>query len=1055
MLIGCYFKLNFLFNNFENNLLHEASETNEINNIAFSFCTDFYNIYYLAKCGDLEQADYVCANNSNSDCNMILFEATQTSESIFNLSESCNLINIFKIEHNSTFSIYVNFGMICILFKTQKSEPVNYLKLKLNDLNKVEPFKIYIYIHEYQTIPEYLNHYVYILNTRKRGKIKVSFSKKIIYRHVNTEACVEYGIIYKSKDHCVQKCMRHFFNYNYYKFLYLQEDMISMFSSTRNEFHPYCLKMCPIRCNTQYFDAEQIELLNKTFDLESNSLDLTLNRGNEKDVIHNLFINFGILMLNIFTIVGFMIGFNFFIFHNLLELYLKSQTDQVRTCEIKARFSIGLSKLLLCLVKLVLFIGFSFHFYNVFKECEGSKTYEVLITRKNLFAENLTITFCFHLNKLIKDEPEIDDEKIDLKKYFLNSNLSNSIDKVIKEIQIYGRNYFKDSLSSYLEQNSGLFYFEEFVTKIKLKCWKLNLNFSRLTEIHMNTNIIKYTTLDNNVRFIFDLKVHSVYLSEYNLYPNFKRSFQAKRFFKKIAVRFNEAFYNKLCIDYQNNGKGCSSQFECKIDCRIRTIIERYNIYPNQYALLNVYSNHYNISEQTKFIYANATILSKKLKKYCEHLYPLPDCRNVTYEMRQRNDLHNDHQPNEMEYILQLSFNEKIKEINYSFSNFQYLNYLISLLFIYFGTSLSGLISHLKNTKFKKLNLMKLILIFFIIFFEFEHLFELYDERKLLSGIEFDTTDSMNIPKTTICYKVNEILKDQFQNETEFKFQNSTKQQMDYLHYLDGMSKKKIDSSTQNLTELFHEITFLANDFGTYTTLVNQTLNLLEQVGRYNTLFLTTYLYLDFKCYGFELKFKNLNKDIFDLDYVIKFVPKTSKIILHIYKQNFLTSKDYVEFNNQSALIKFTPYLMIDHSFEPNCESKYYERRTKNIQEIRRKFFEACKCVTTFLSILKEYEDKEICNEQFEKVEDEIVKSFNGREETCNCCTYHTYKVSNLSDNQRFTIALSHSGYKFLKVYRLKLGLIELITNLISLPCFLLGINLFKILKILWIRFLD
>ena len=94
-----------------------------------------------------------------------------------------------------------------------------------------------------------------------------------------------------------------------------------------------------------------------------------------------------------------------------------------------------------------------------------------------------------------------------------------------------------------------------------------------------------------------------------------------------------------------------------------------------------------------------------------------------------------------------------------------------------------------------------------------------------------------------------------------------------------------------------------------------------------------------------------------------------------------------------------------------------------------------------------------ICNNLYETVEDAIIKSLNQPEEFCDCCPYYTYKTIKLQSGV-FLVALSHSGYKFLKVYRLKLSSIELITYLISIPCFLLGINFFKLLKICWIRFL-
>lgn len=144
---------------------------------------------------------------------------------------------------------------------------------------------------------------------------------------------------------------------------------------------------------------------------------------------------------------------------------------------------------------------------------------------------------------------------------------------------------------------------------------------------------------------------------------------------------------------------------------------------------------------------------------------------------------------------------------------------------------------------------------------------------------------------------------------------------------------------------------------------------------------------------------------------------------------------------------------MINKSFGPDCESKFDEKHIKKIDSIRKRFFEGFSCQTTLLAINEDYSNVSICNENFQKVEDEIIKSFSKKEDVCLCCRYHHYKTTYL-DSEVFYIVFSHSGYKFLKVYRLKLTLIELITYLISVPTLLLGINLFKLLKILWINFL-
>lgn len=109
ILLGIYFKLDFIFDNFENNLQRlSQTKSDKANNIAFSFCTDFYNLYQVAGCGDANVTRKICANKSQAECNEILFEATQTSSSLFSLIRNCNLITIFKIKHNSSHMLYVS-----------------------------------------------------------------------------------------------------------------------------------------------------------------------------------------------------------------------------------------------------------------------------------------------------------------------------------------------------------------------------------------------------------------------------------------------------------------------------------------------------------------------------------------------------------------------------------------------------------------------------------------------------------------------------------------------------------------------------------------------------------------------------------------------------------------------------------------------------------------------------------------------------------------------------------------------------------------------------------
>lgn len=77
LLLCIYFKLDFVFDNFENSLARLNETRNETsNNIVFSFCTDFYNLYYVAGCGDAYITGLVCENKSQSECNEVLFEVS-------------------------------------------------------------------------------------------------------------------------------------------------------------------------------------------------------------------------------------------------------------------------------------------------------------------------------------------------------------------------------------------------------------------------------------------------------------------------------------------------------------------------------------------------------------------------------------------------------------------------------------------------------------------------------------------------------------------------------------------------------------------------------------------------------------------------------------------------------------------------------------------------------------------------------------------------------------------------------------------------------------------
>ena len=868
--------------------------------------------------------------------------------------------------------------MVCVLFE-EKRKKENFLNLTFNNLNQFDLFRVYFYIHE--IIPEYLNHYVYIFDTRKRGQLSISFTKKIINRHVGKgKSCINYGLKYKSRDHCrfckikesfffyfsvffssiylgVQLCKRKYFNNYYYKFLYFKEDNVSTFNAARYESNSFCLDRCPNRCNTFHFEIDKLEHIDNTTDFDNNSLRLIAYRSNRKDIILNLILNRGIFLMNVLTIAGFLIGFNFFIFINLIDELIKKHF------EIKTWYfmKMDLARLLMNLLKFVLLIAFFYHTLMVFEECLASSTFETQIFNNNIYIENLTITFCWKIVDLIKKRVDkSENEELDLKNYYLNPHLTISINELIFEIIIYRRNHFesKRNLDDYLDRNSGLVFFKN------SKCYKLDLDIKGITNINMNSNIVKHTTLDNSIKFKFNKSLESVYLNEFRLYPNSNLSFVEKRFFRKTIKKFSTPFYNKECRNYSENAFKCNSKFECYQDCLIKNIIQIYNIYPSNLQYLERYKKEFNITEETRFIELNRSMLDYGLKKYCESKYNLPDCRRVHFYYKQRTKEENDFQKSKLEYTLELAYSEKVTEVHYSFILYQYLNYILCMIFIYFGTSLSGLFTSLSKTKkLKKLNSMKLIFISAIIYVEFAQLISLYFERKLIFDIDIDATDSMNIPKITICYKILSILKEQ--NDLKIELKNQTNDE--YFSYLNNLSKLEIDRATKNLSELFYNITFLANDFGAYTTLQKQSLSSLEYHSKYNSLTLNNYIYLDFKCYSIALKFKSVIQDVFDLDFVIKFYPKTDKVLLYIYKQSFLTSKDYIEFNS-SALIKFTPYITLDKSSKSDCEEKSSIISNEKVGQIREQFYKGYTAMSSFLVIPSIYKNVTIRNDFFEKV---------------------------------------------------------------------------------------
>lgn len=684
---------------------------------------------------------------------------------------------------------------------------------------------------------------------------------------------------------------------------------MTVFSGSRNELHPKCFQSCPNRCMTYFFemislkdqknlesnhsiDDDEIEEVHDTdiraksafdfigdFDFDDTKkdnqndddfLEIFLFRSQTQDTVHNLILNRAILYLNIFSILSIFTGFNFFLIINFLSVYVKHYNPYF----LNRLKSIDLNRLLFHILKILLFIGFLYHLCHMLKELEKSKFFETLVLKRNDYVENITITFCFNLSKLVDKEKHQDyldiNNELNYKLLYLNPEFSESIDQLVKRIYIYSRDYFKDkaTLDNYLSINSEIIFYEGF------KCWKINFDFASMTNIVMNSNIVKYTTLDNRIKFKFTKPYDGVYLSEYNLYPYSYFSFDNRRFFRKSIKIYNDEFKRKgICLDYKlvKNGR-CMSRGECVRDCLVRTVFARYNFYTTNYKYLPRYKNELDIDMETRFAFANKTILSPELYKFCRSKFPLPDCKNVEFKFKDFR-LTNDYQIEKDEYILDLNFDEISEEKQYSFEQVQIVIYMTNLCFIWFGASFSGLFSLFKCTRLKKLDSMKLIFIITIVYIEYQRLINLYSSKKLIYDIEFDTSDSMNIPKITACFKILNILKD---NQTDFDTDllfNIDKQEekIDYYLYLDKMkNKKEIDLATKNLSELFHSITFLANDFGTYTVLTKRTLSSLEHLGTFNSLSLSSFLFHSYKCYSFELKFKAHSNEIFDLDYVIR-----------------------------------------------------------------------------------------------------------------------------------------------------------------------------------------
>lgn len=500
--------------------------------------------------------------------------------------------------------------------------------MRFKHLDRFAAFRIYLYIHEYRTIPEYLNHYVHVFDTNRRGRVEIQFSRQIIFRQVhNGAACVNYGDEHKSKDHCLQSCARAFFNYNYYKFLYLEGDNVTMFSSTRSEVYPFCLKYCPIRCSTHYFEADQIQSYPTVQHQNKTKADLALltYRNSPKDSIQNVIINAGIFTMNILTIIGFLAGFNLFALHNVLQLYVRTKyrIDRWNFA------SIDQFRLLFAVLKFGLLIAFISHMTAVFRECRKCETFQTVIARKNVFVENITVTFCFELKHLI--DPEMANRTLVLQTYYLNEALSSPIYEVFTKLEIYTRDFFhndRQKLDDFLRRHSELIFYED------KKCFKLNLNLPGPTGIYMNINLVKYSTLDNYARFVFARPYASVYLSEYSLYPNLNNSFRNRKFFRKFITIYSESFHGKRCLNYSLEPQlKCGSKLECIVDCLVREVLKKHNTYPTQFKYLPKYKqefkSEFNITEETVFKHFD---ISAKLRAYCKKKFPMRNCRKVVFK---------------------------------------------------------------------------------------------------------------------------------------------------------------------------------------------------------------------------------------------------------------------------------------------------------------------------------------------------------------------------------------------------------------------------------------
>ena len=461
--------------------------------------------------------------------------------------------------------------------------------------------------------------------------------------------------------------------------------------------------------------------------------------------------------MNVFTIIGFLIGFNLFIFNNLFELMLKRRYPRMNG---SICMTIDLGKLITDLFKCILLLLFLLHSLNVLNECKIGKEFNTSFSRKNTFADNITITFFFFFSKLIKEEHRQtilnENGKLNYHKLRLNHHLTDSIQDIVQHIYLYARDYFKDKkrLDHYLSESSELIFYGDY------KCWKINFDFVKLTGITMNVLMVRHTTLDDQLRIRFNKPYDQSYLSELNLYwdPETKCSFGGH--FRKTVVKFGGEFEGIKCLNYSKVPSTCGSRDECRKDCLVRSLLKQHNIYPMNYYYLPKYLNEFDITNKTRFIIANQTILTKELIEYCDTKYALLDCRRVKFDVLEEQTPEPSADKHRF-YKLQLSFDEKIEQINYSFQTVQFVQYLTSMFYIYFGTSLSGLFSLLSKTRLEKLNSLKLLFIAMIVYEEYSRLINLYLEKKLIYSLEFNLTDSTSIPPISICYEILQILKNE------------------------------------------------------------------------------------------------------------------------------------------------------------------------------------------------------------------------------------------------------------------------------------------------------